>query len=541
MPLNLFLTVVACLAVVTFSLGIGPYLSHRKLIPTLGIASPLIGLAGLLLLALAARGLTLEYMNLIDPSETRYALVSANMYQNSAWLVPYLPTAQGTIPFLSKPPLHYWLTAIAYSIFGIDEWSSRLPSFLGLVLIITTIILTHSRNLRSWTSGLLASVMLATAPFPFFIFGGSTVDGTLTAAVSCALLTFKAAILSHKSKFRPWYFTLFWCFTAAGFMIKGPIALIFIGGPIAAIWFYLRLPKLCSKAELLLGILIFALATIPYFLALEIATPGGLRYMFLNENIQRFLSSNYGDKFGDGHNRPYGSIWWMYAVTTLPWFLLFLPCTIRTSFLSELKRLWPFSKKPGLRLPELHDPAGNHWMLFLFVWSFLPAIFFTFARQVLPTYILPAIPGLFLLIASFITAPDSTPSRWISLKLIGGTTLFFTILVTAIQLVGGNYLSYAKSSEKILVEIANREPEALTNLGVYQTENLSAFWLATAQAGKIPAPLSPHYATDEDVRQHKYLNLLVRELKSGNQEVVIESQYVKVFSLGRWSWYKKGF
>jgi len=527
------------LGVVLFCLTCSGGFSGTRSNNTIALSPVLFKLICILVLGLIARGLTLEYMDLIDPSETRYALVSAIMYKDRAWLVPSLPTAEGTAPFLSKPPLHYWLTAIAYSLFGIDEWSARLPSFISLLAIIATILLTHSGSQRRWTAGLLASLMLVSAPFPFFLFGGSTLDATLTAAVSCALLIFRKTVLSEKSKYRPWYFALFWLLTACGFMIKGPIAIVIIGGPIAAIWAFLRFPKLCSAKELVLGLLVFTVATIPYFLALEIAAPGALRYMFVNENIQRFLLSDYGDKFGDGHQRAYGSIWWMYAVTTLPWVLLLFPRSIRATLLADIKRFWPFTGKIGHGAPSLHDPDGIHWVLFLFVWSFLPALFFTFARQVLPPYILPAIPGFFLLVASLITSPDTMPSRWTSLRLIGTTSLILTVVVTAIQLIGGKYLSHSKSSEEILRQIAIREPGALMNFGVFETENLSPFWLATAAVGEIPAPLTPQYATDEDVRQHKYLNLLVRERKSGHQKVIIESHYEKVMGVGRWSWYKQ--
>lgn len=538
MPLNLILTIATSVGIVLFSLTHSRVSIERRS-SSLIDGSPLLWkLVGILLLAIAARGLTLEYMDLLDPSETRYALVSATMYKDKAWLVPSLPTGEGTTPFLSKPPLHYWLTATVYSLFGIDEWTSRLPSFLALIAIIAIIALTHSRNQRAWVTGLLASLMLVTAPFPFFLFGGSTLDATLSAAVSCALLLFRQTVLSHKSRLRPWYFGLFWLCTAAGFMIKGPIALVIIGGPIAAVWTYLRFPKLCSTRELLFGLMLFAGATIPYFLALEMAAPGGLRYMFVNENIQRFLVSDYGDKFGDGHKRAYGSIWWMYVVTTLPWALLLLPRAIRTTCLNDIKRFWPFTNKTGFSVPDPHDPDGIHWVLFLFVWSFLPAIFFSFARQVLPPYILPAIPGSFLLLASLITAPDTNPSRWTNLTLVGRTAFVLTVIVTAIQLLGGRYLSHSKSSEEILRQMAIQEPQALMNLGVYETENLSPFWLATTKVGEIPAPLDPHYATDEDVRQRKYMNLLVREQKSGDQKVIIESEYKKVLGVGRWSWYK---
>src|SRR5690348_10986346 len=47
-----------------------------------------------------------------------------------AWIVP---TLDG-VPYLEKPPLLYWLTALSYSVFGVSELSTRAAPVLGLLL-----------------------------------------------------------------------------------------------------------------------------------------------------------------------------------------------------------------------------------------------------------------------------------------------------------------------------------------------------------------------------------------------------------------------
>ena len=59
-----------------------------------------------------------------DWDEGYYATVSQDMFNRNSWLYP---TYQGQ-PFLLKPPLLFWLIHLSYSLFGISEWTSRLPS-----------------------------------------------------------------------------------------------------------------------------------------------------------------------------------------------------------------------------------------------------------------------------------------------------------------------------------------------------------------------------------------------------------------------------
>ena len=58
---------------------------------------------------------------LIDPDEGRYAEIPREMLERSDFITPLL----NYVKYFEKPPLHYWLNAIAMSIFGRNEFAAR--------------------------------------------------------------------------------------------------------------------------------------------------------------------------------------------------------------------------------------------------------------------------------------------------------------------------------------------------------------------------------------------------------------------------------
>ena len=62
--------------------------------------------------------------SLIDETEPLFAEASRQMYVTGDWITPYF---NGETRF-DKPALIYWCQAIAYMIFGVNEWAVRLPS-----------------------------------------------------------------------------------------------------------------------------------------------------------------------------------------------------------------------------------------------------------------------------------------------------------------------------------------------------------------------------------------------------------------------------
>ena len=83
-------------------------------------------IVGLLLAAVIIFGINLG-VPLRDWDEGIVATVARDIWRapSGSWRWLY-PTLEGN-PYLNKPPLMHWLIALAYSIGGVNEWTSRLP------------------------------------------------------------------------------------------------------------------------------------------------------------------------------------------------------------------------------------------------------------------------------------------------------------------------------------------------------------------------------------------------------------------------------
>src|SRR5262245_1309383 len=96
-------------------------------------------------------------MPFLDPDEGLYATVSLEMARDGDWVMPH---ANG-LPYLEKPPLYFWLTALTFRLLGPSEWTTRLWSALPLL---GTVHLTWriGRRLYGDDAGLLAGIVMAT-------------------------------------------------------------------------------------------------------------------------------------------------------------------------------------------------------------------------------------------------------------------------------------------------------------------------------------------------------------------------------------------
>jgi 4-amino-4-deoxy-L-arabinose transferase-like glycosyltransferase len=89
---------------------------------------------GLALVAALVAFPFLGSFGLLEPDEGRFAQIGREMAANGNFLVPYL----NGIEQFYKPPLVYWVNAVGYEVFGVSEWSARLPSalsFFGVTLL----------------------------------------------------------------------------------------------------------------------------------------------------------------------------------------------------------------------------------------------------------------------------------------------------------------------------------------------------------------------------------------------------------------------
>src|SRR5262250_3621586 len=69
---------------------------------------------------------------LLDDVDTIHAEAAREMVERHDWVTLYTDG----IRYLEKAPLVYWSTAASYKLFGVSEWSTRLPLMLGVLALL---------------------------------------------------------------------------------------------------------------------------------------------------------------------------------------------------------------------------------------------------------------------------------------------------------------------------------------------------------------------------------------------------------------------
>src|SRR5258707_9166480 len=99
---------------------------------------------------------------LLDDVDTIHAEAAREMVLRHDWVTLYTDG----IRYLEKAPLMYWGVAASYEIFGVSEWSTRLPLMLGVLALLLA---TYALGKRAYgeRGGLYAAVALATSLGPY--------------------------------------------------------------------------------------------------------------------------------------------------------------------------------------------------------------------------------------------------------------------------------------------------------------------------------------------------------------------------------------
>jgi len=70
---------------------------------------------------------------LFDDADTVHAEAAREMATGGDWVTLHI---NGGFRYLEKAPLMYWCTAASFKIFGVHEWSARLPIALGVLALL---------------------------------------------------------------------------------------------------------------------------------------------------------------------------------------------------------------------------------------------------------------------------------------------------------------------------------------------------------------------------------------------------------------------
>ena len=307
---------------------------------------------------------------LYDPHESLYAEIARDMVVRGDWLTPHL---NGT-RYLDKPPLFYWLIAISYTVFGVSEFSARLPialAGLGGVLVTWGI----GRYLFDGRSGALAGLVLTTS-VGYFVFSRQLLPDMVFACFTA--LSFYGFLRAgeHDRAREPWSL-LAYAGLALAVMTKGFVGLF----PLVVLTTYRLLDSsfyALRGLRSLWGGLLFCLLTVPWHLIIGWQHEGYFWHYFVNEHFLRFLGQRYPLDF---ISLPLPIFFLVLFLWLLPW--------------SPYLALAMPRQRPQLGKPLSREAAGH---LLILLWASMFLLFFAMSRARLPQYCLPAMPALALLI-----------------------------------------------------------------------------------------------------------------------------------------------
>ncbi|MCH2048591.1 MAG: glycosyltransferase family 39 protein [Trichodesmium sp. ALOHA_ZT_67] len=382
----------------------------------------------LCLLASLAFFYNLGNIGLIDETEPIFAETARQMVKTGDWITPYF---NGETRF-DKPPLIYWLIAISYHLFGINEWSVRLPSAIsgtGLMCLgfytlyrygyyhLNPQIYTPKNKLLivKLLIGYIGAAMIAINP-ETIVWGRIGVsDMLLTSCMCSALLAFfigyasqtenalihqqkNSKIIIQKTSYLPnqnqpskprksplfnkWYLA-FYILISLAVLTKGPIGIVLPGIIIGSFLLYVgRLFKVLQEIKIWYGILIFFTITFPWYYLVTLVN--GKEYIdsfFGYHNFERFT------RVVNHHQGP----WYFYFLVVLigfaPW-SIYLPVAI-----AKTKFWQPYYWR--------HKPRNKQLGLFAFFWFICIFAFFSISATKLPSYVLPIMPAAAILLALF--------------------------------------------------------------------------------------------------------------------------------------------
>lgn len=325
---------------------------------------------------------------LLEPDESRYAVIPLVMLQDGDWIVPH---HQGKA-YNDKPPLTYWLVALSYRLFGVHEWSARLVPALAAWL---TILAAYGWACRwcGWRPAFLGAGILATCG-GFLVMGRMLLlDGVLTLWVTLALWTGHTALARSRLDWR-WWLASAAC-AGLGILTKGPVALVLVVPCLAAYrWLDPRSARWRPGHWLAYGCVALAIA-LPWYVAVMSRSENFAGEFFWRHHLMRFLKPYH-------HLRP----WWFYvpvlAAELLPWTILLPMWLWRRIRVAGAER----SEAPDSRQGSEHSAPTTDSATFALRYCAFGAawclFFFSVSACKLPTYLMPMLPLAAILLGHYV-------------------------------------------------------------------------------------------------------------------------------------------
>ncbi len=343
-----------------------------------------------LIAALLAFLLTVPWLGkeFYSRGEPREALVAQSMLTTGNWLVG--TGYGGVVP--SKPPFTHWLMALSsYVCGGMNEYASRLPAALALVLFAFYYARFLSRRYGE-EFAILASLILLLSAEWLRAGVSARVDTVLSVTLAAAFLSFYEASENQFKRY-PILLPLLLCMAT---LTKGPVALLLAMG-VFGLYLLLTKHKFLEIARKL-SLLIAPAALLSGIWYLAGFTEAGDKFgaKFYYENIARFAGTMEDEPHRHSVFYLYGTVF----LGLLPWTLLFLPILFRKL------REWGWAR--------FSLKSFDTFQMFALCATLVLIVFYSIPSSKRSVYLLPIYPFLSFWVARAVMQIDQRESRWVS-------------------------------------------------------------------------------------------------------------------------------
>jgi len=353
---------------------------------------------------------------LLDDVDAAHAEAAQHIVDSGNWITCQI----NGIRYIEKPPLPYWLVAVAYKVFGENTFATHLPNALAM-LGLTWLSWVWARRAWGARAGLYAGLGVLTSVGPFLFTRFIIPESYLALFLLVALY----GLITGLELGQPNRFYLSAAGVALATLTKGLIAPVFFVGAAVPYLILTGQWRRWRKLRLVSGTLLFLAIAAPWHILCGLANPdqghpvgnhptignvhGFFYFYFVNEHLLRFFSMRYPH---DYNKLPFAAYWLLHLVWLFPW-SLFLPALVAIAWKTRHHWLQHLKHDAGQTVDFYLDNANREdvathviglkfrvrtvWLLALFsAWTLL---FFSLSSNQ-EYYTFPVWPPLLILTAA---------------------------------------------------------------------------------------------------------------------------------------------
>jgi 4-amino-4-deoxy-L-arabinose transferase-like glycosyltransferase len=362
---------------------------------------------------------------LLDDADSVHAEAAREMVLRHGWVTLYVDGVR----YLEKAPLMYWAIAADFEMFGVTEWSARLPLALAVLgLMAATFAL--GRRAYGDLGGLYSGLIIGTGP-GIFLYTRFLIPDVLVALWLTLSLYFFYRMVEQE---RPsvWLCWGLAASVALNVLTKSLIGLAFPG---MVILLYLAATgnlRFLGRMRLASSAAVFLAIAAPWHVLAALHNPaqpsgpekGFLWFYFINEQFLRYLNRRIPHDYG---KVPLALFWVLAAVWLIPW-----SCYLGQA-LAEVPGRWR-KWRSGLNARERAN-------LLAAIWALVILLFFSFSSRQ-EYYMLPALPPLALVLGGWLGQESEydrgslrrRSAEWISAVLMGAGIAALAVVVILVRL-----------------------------------------------------------------------------------------------------------